>query len=106
MSDINPVETGVGNFNPQGPFNDSSDANKSLVSDIQKITASQPPTLSPGLLRSAKAAGEMASNARTIEDKQNIYKSYLSKANQGNQETTKGMVKDWENAAEFFRNQK
>tara|TARA_R100001082_G_C4303726_1_gene133610 strand:+ start:62 stop:388 length:327 start_codon:yes stop_codon:yes gene_type:complete len=102
----NPVTSGQGNFNPQGPFTDTSDANKALLGDIEKITASQAPTLPDHLLKSAKQAGELASNAKTLEDKQNIYKSYLSKSNQGNQSTTKSQVKDWENAAEFFRNKK
>ena len=102
----NPVSTGQGNFSPEGPFTDTSDANKALIGDIEKITASQPTTLPDHLLRSAKQAGELASNAKTLEDKQNIYKSYLSKSNQGNQSTSKSQVKDWENAAEFFRNKK
>ena len=104
--DINPVSSGQGNFNTIGPFTDSSDANQSLINDISKITAEEPTTLPDHLIRSAKAAGEMASNAKTLEDKQNIYKNYLSKSNAGNQSTTKSQVKDWENAAEFFRNKK
>ena len=102
----NPVETGQGNFNPQGAFTDNSDVNLSLIRDIEKVTSSTPTTLPDHLLQSAKAAGELASNAKTLEDKQNIYKSYLSKSNAGDQSTTKDQVKDWENAAEYFRNKK
>ena len=102
----NPVETGQGNFNPQGAFTDDSDANLSLIRDIEKVTSSTPTTLPDHLLQSAKEAGELASNAKTLEDKQNIYKSYLSKSNAGNQSTTSDQVKDWENAAEYFRNKK
>ena len=102
----NPVSSGQGNFSPEGPFTDSSPANQSLLNDIESITSSQPVTLPNHLLKSAKAAGELASNAKTLEDKQNIYKNYLSKSNAGNQSTTKSQVKDWENAAEFFRNKK
>ena len=102
----NPVETGSGNFNPQGPFTDFSAANKDLLKDIEKVTSSTPPTLPDHMIRSAKEAGELASNAKTLEDKQSIYKSYLSKSNAGRDTTTKQMVKDWENAADFFRNKK
>ena len=106
MSDINPIDSGSGNFSPQGPFTDHSPANDDLLKSIEKVTSSTPPTLPDNLIKSAKEAGELASNAKTLEDKQNIYKSYLSKSNQGNQATTKQMVKDWENAADFFRNKK
>ena len=102
----NPVDTGTGNFSPQGPFTDFSDANKDLLNDIEKVTASTPPSLPDHMIRSAKEAGELASNAKTVEDKQNIYKSYISKSNVGKEATTRQMVKDWENAADFFRNKK
>jgi hypothetical protein len=102
----NPVSTGQGNFSPEGAFTDTSPANQSLLNDIGNITSSQPVTLPNHLLRSAKEAGELAANARTLEDKQIIYKNYLSKSNAGNQSTTSSQVKDWENAAEFFRNKK
>ena len=105
-AESNPVSTGQGNFSPEGPFTDSSPANKSLLNDIESISSNQSITLPNHLLKSAKAAGELASNAKTLEDKQNIYKNYLSKSNAGNQSTTKSQVKDWENAAEFFRNKK
>jgi hypothetical protein len=102
----NPVDTGGGNYMSTGPFTDFSDANKDLLNDIQKVTASTPPSLPDHMIKSAKQAGEMASNAKTVEDKQNIYKSYLSKSNVGKEATTSQMVKDWENAADFFRNKK
>ena len=102
----NPVDTGSGNFSTVGPFTDFSDANQDLLKSIQNVTSNTAPSLPDHMIQSAKEAGEMASNAKTVEDKQNIYKSYLSKSNMGKEATTKTMVKDWENAADFFRNKK
>ena len=95
MTDINPLS--------QGPFTDTSDANMSLINDISDVVNNKVPTLPNHLIQSAKQAGELAKNASTLEDKQNIYKNYLSKSNNGNQETTRSMVHDWENAAEYYR---
>ena len=102
----NPVSSGSGNFMSTGPFSDFSDANQDLLKSIENVTSSTPPSLPDHMIKSAKEAGEMASNAKTVEDKQNIYKSYLSQSNMGKESTTKQMVKDWENAADFFRNKK
>tara|TARA_Y100000593_G_C4214648_1_gene288608 strand:+ start:484 stop:798 length:315 start_codon:yes stop_codon:yes gene_type:complete len=103
MSEINPTTAFQGG---QGAFTDSSDANQSLINDISNVMNSTPPSLPSHLQQSAKQAGELASNARTLEDKQNIYKNYLSKANGGNQETSAKMVADWEKTAEFYRKNK
>lgn len=102
----NPVDTGGGNYMSSGAFTDFSDANQDLLKSIGDVTSSTPPSLPDHMIQSAKEAGEMASNAKTVEDKQNIYKSYLSKSNAGNESTTREMVKDWENAADFYRNKK
>jgi len=95
MTDINPLS--------QGPFTDNSDANMSLINDISSVVNHQAPKLPDHLAQSAREAGQMAKNAPTLEDKQNIYKSYLSKSNGGNQDTTKEMVHNWEKAAEYHR---
>ena len=102
----NPVDTGSGNYMASGAFTDFSDSNQDLLKSINNVTSSTPKSLPDHMVQSAKEAGEMASNAKTVEDKQNIYKSYLSKSNMGKEATTKKMVKDWENAADFFRNKK
>tara|TARA_Y100001973_G_C5183520_1_gene326351 strand:- start:381 stop:695 length:315 start_codon:yes stop_codon:yes gene_type:complete len=103
MSDINQQPNFSGT---PGPFS-GNDGSESLVSDISNIMKSTPATELPSHLKaSAKQAGQMAANAKTVEDKQNIYKSYLTKSNQANQETTRKMVKDWENTAEYYRTNK
>ena len=102
----NPVETGGGNYMSSGAFTDFSDANKDLINSINQVSANSPATLPDHMIRSAKEAGELASNAKTVEDKQNIYKNHISKSNAGKEATTKSMVRDWENAADFYRNKK
>jgi len=102
----NPVETGGGNYMSSGAFTDFSDANKDLINSINQVSSNTQSSLPDHMIRSAKAAGELASNAKTVEDKQNIYKNHISKSNAGNEATTRSMVKDWENTAEFFRNKK
>jgi len=97
MKKINPLS--------QGPFTDNSDANMSLINDISNVVNNQPAKLPMQLEQSARAAGIMARSAPTIEDKKNIYKSYLSDSNHGNQETTKEMVHNWEKLAEQYRTQ-
>jgi hypothetical protein len=78
-----------------------------LINDITNIMKNnQQSSLPSHLEQSAKQAGELAANARTLEDKQNIYKNYLSKSNSGNQETTSKMVADWEKSAEYHRKNK
>ena len=100
MSEINPTTSFEGH---QGAFTDNGDANQSLINDISNISSNQEPSLPNHLANSAREAGRLASNARTLEDKQNIYKNYLSKSNNGSQETTSKMVTDWEKAAEYHR---
>ena len=55
----NPVDSGQGNFNPQGVFTDTGDANLSLIRDIEKVTTSTSTTLPDHLIQSAKEAGEL-----------------------------------------------
>ena len=104
--EINPIDSGGGNYMSSGAFTDFSDANQDLLKSINKVSANAPAALPDHMIRSAKEAGELASNAKTLEDKQNIYKTHISKSNAGTEATTKSMVKDWENTAEFFRNKK
>lgn len=89
----------------QGGDGAFSNPDPALINDITNVMRNnqQQSALPDHLAQSAKQAGELASNARTIEDKQTIYKNYLSKSNSGNQETTSKMVADWEKAAEYHR---
>ncbi|MBC8442595.1 MAG: hypothetical protein H8D80_00230 [Proteobacteria bacterium] len=94
-----------------GPFSgNNSPEQADMLNTISNVIAGNrdSSSLPNGLESVAKEAGIAARDAKTLEDQQNIYKSYISKAGSisDKQSWTNGTLKSFERIANGYRTKK